>query len=97
MLSKDLDTSVFGATMLNLLSDSLSLDEIAEIELEDLAVLLQEKGRGRFSDPQKSAKTIKKEIGDSYRIVYTACIITKNTMKLRNLNTNEPLSLPLEN
>lgn len=50
--------------MLNLLSDSLSLDEIAEIELEDLAVLLQEKGRGRFSNPQDSAKTIKKEIGD---------------------------------
>ena len=61
-LSKELDTSVFGATMLDLLSDALTLDEMAEMELEDLANLLQEKGRGRFSDPQKLAKTIKKAI-----------------------------------
>lgn len=67
-LSKELDTSVFGATMLDLLSDALTLDEMAEMELEDLANLLQEKGRGRFSDPQKLAKTIKKAIRDSYRL-----------------------------
>ena len=67
-LSKKLDTSVFDAAMLNLLSDSLSLDEIAKMELEDLAALLQEKGRRRFSDPQKLAKTIKKNIRDSYRL-----------------------------
>ena len=60
-LSKELDTSVFGATMLDLLSDALTLDEMAEMELEDLANLLQEKGRGRF-------KTIKKAIRDSYRL-----------------------------
>ncbi len=67
-LSKELDTSIFGATMLDILSDSLSLDDIAQIELEDLVALLQEKGRGRFSDPQKLAKTIKKSIRDSYRL-----------------------------
>ncbi len=67
-LSKELDTSVFGATMLDLLYDSLSLDEIAQMELEDLALLFQEKGRGRFSDPQKIAKMIKKAIRDSYRL-----------------------------
>lgn len=43
-LSKELDTSVFGATMMEILSDSLSLDEIAEMELESLATLLQKKG-----------------------------------------------------
>ena len=67
-LSKELDTSIFGATMLDLLSDALTLDEIAEMELEDLAALLREKGRSRFSDPQKLAKTIKKAIRDSYRL-----------------------------
>ena len=67
-LSKELDTSVFGNTVLDLLSDSLTLDEIAEMELENLATLLQEKGRGRFSDSQKIAKTIKKAIHDSYRL-----------------------------
>ncbi|MCU7207417.1 hypothetical protein [Turicibacter sp. GALT-G1] len=59
-LSKELDTSIFGATMPDLLSDSHSLDEITEIELEDLATLLQEKGRKHFSAPQKLAKMIKK-------------------------------------
>ena len=49
-LSKELNTSVFGTAMLGLLSDSLKLDEMAEMELEDLAALLQEKDRGRFSN-----------------------------------------------
>jgi transposase len=67
-LSKELDTSVFGATIMEILSDSLSLDEIAEMELESLAALLQKKGKGRFSDPEKLAKSIKKAICDSYRL-----------------------------
>ena len=35
-------TSVFGATLMDLLTDSLSLDEIAQMELEALAHLLQQ-------------------------------------------------------
>ncbi len=54
--------------MLELFSDSLSLDEIAEIELIDFTNLLQEIGRGRFSNPKKTAKTIKKAIRDSYHL-----------------------------
>lgn len=67
-LSKELNTSVFGATMMEILSDSLSLDEIVEMELESLATLLQKKGKGRFSDPEQLAKTIQKAIRDSYRL-----------------------------
>lgn len=67
-LTKEIDTSVFGSTMLELLSESLSLDEIAEMELIDLIAILQEKGRGRFADPEKLAKSIKKAIRDSYRL-----------------------------
>ncbi|WP_232482570.1 IS110 family transposase [Bacillus thuringiensis] len=67
-LSKELNTSVFGATMMEILSDSLSLDVIAEMDLEALATLLQKKGKGRFSDPEDLAKTIKKAIRDSYRL-----------------------------
>ncbi|WP_419836398.1 IS110 family transposase [Bacillus cereus] len=66
--TKELNTSVFGATMMEILSDSLSLDEIAEMDLEALATLLQKKGKGRFSDPEDLAKTIKKAIRDSYRL-----------------------------
>lgn len=67
-LSKELNTSVFGTTMMEILSDSLSLDEIVEMELESLATLLQKKGKGRFSDPEQLAKTIQKAIHDSYRL-----------------------------
>jgi transposase len=67
-LTRDVDTSVFGATMMDLLSDSLSLDEIASMEIDQLAGILQQKGRGRFSDPEKLAKAINKAARDSYRL-----------------------------
>jgi len=67
-LTKEVDTSVFGATMLDLLTDSLTLDEIADMPLEKLADILQERGRGRFSNPDKLAKSIAKAIRDSYRL-----------------------------
>lgn len=67
-LTKEVDTSIFGSTMMNLLTDSLSLDEIASMPLEELAALLQEKGRGRFSNPDKLAQSIAKAVRDSYRL-----------------------------
>lgn len=67
-LTKEVDTSVFGSTMMDLLTDSLSLDQIADMSLENLAALLQEKGRGRFSNPEKLAKSLAKAIRDSYRL-----------------------------
>lgn len=67
-LTKEIDTSIFGTTMMDLLTDSLSLDEIAAMSLEELAAFLQEKGRGRFSNPDKLAKSISKAIRDSYRL-----------------------------
>jgi len=67
-LSKEIDTSVFGATMMDLLTDSMSLEEIANMSLENLAAVLQEKGRGRFSNPEKLAKSLSKAIRDSYRL-----------------------------
>lgn len=67
-LSNEVDTSIFGPTMMKLFTDSLSLDDIANMELETLGSFLQEKGKGRFRDPEKLAKTIKKAIRDSYRL-----------------------------
>jgi transposase len=67
-LTKEIDTSVFGSTMMDLLTDSMSLDEIAAMPLENLAAFLQEKGRGRFSDPDKLAQSISKAIKGSYRL-----------------------------
>jgi transposase len=54
--------------MMDLLTDSMSLDEIAAMPLENLAAFLQEKGRGRFSDPDKLAQSISKAIKGSYRL-----------------------------
>jgi transposase len=67
-LTKEIDTSVFGSTMMDLLTDSMSLEDIANMSLEDLAATLQQKGRGRFSNPQKLAKSLSKAIRDSYRL-----------------------------
>lgn len=67
-LTKEIDTSIFGSTMMNLLTDSMTLEDIANISLEDLTAILQEKGRGRFSNPQKLAKALSKAVRDSYRL-----------------------------
>lgn len=67
-LTKEVDTSVFGAAMMDLLTDSLTLDDIAKMDLEELASILQHKGRGRFGDPLKLAESIAKAARDSYRL-----------------------------
>ena len=61
-------TSVFSATLMDLITEDMTLDTMADMPLEDFAILLQEKGRGRFKNPDKLAKTIKKSIRDSYRL-----------------------------
>lgn len=61
-------SSVFGATMLTLLTDDFSLDDLASMPLEELATLLQTLGRGNFKDPEKLANSIKKAIRNSYRL-----------------------------
>ncbi|MCI1858433.1 MAG: IS110 family transposase [Sporolactobacillus sp.] len=67
-LTQDIPTSVFSSSIMDILSDSLSLDEISQMNLEDLAERLNKAGKGRFSDPEKLAKAIQKAIHDSYRI-----------------------------
>lgn len=67
-LTQDIPTSVFSSSIMDILSDALSLDEISQMNLEDLAERLNKAGKGRFSDPEKLAKAIQKAIHDSYRI-----------------------------
>lgn len=61
-------TSIFGSTILSLLTDDYSLDDLALMPVEDFASLLQNLRKGRFKDPDKLAKTIKKAINGSYRL-----------------------------
>lgn len=67
---KELDgtTSVFSSTVMSLMTDDYSLDELAEMPLENFATLLQEKGKGRFKNPTGLAKAIQRAITMSYRL-----------------------------
>lgn len=67
-LTNEVDTSVFGSTMMELFAESFSLDDIANMELEELAEFLQKKGKGRFRNPEELAKSIQKALRDSYRL-----------------------------
>lgn len=53
---------------MDLLTESLSLGEIADMDVEDSAAILQQKGKGRFGAPERLAKSISKAIRDSYRL-----------------------------
>lgn len=64
----NVQTSVFGATMMSIVTDSKTIDEIAEMPIEKLIDYLQAKGHGRFSDPESLALAIKKAIRGSYRL-----------------------------
>lgn len=61
-------TSVFGATMMDLLIEDMTLDEIVNTPTEALADYLSHKGCGRFADPQGLAKDIQKAVRSSYRL-----------------------------
>ncbi|GMA70915.1 hypothetical protein GCM10025879_21630 [Leuconostoc litchii] len=49
-------TTVFSAAIMDLFTQDLSLDDLANLPLKDLAEWLQSKGRGRFKDPEGLAK-----------------------------------------
>lgn len=63
-----INTSIFGATMMSIITDSHTLDEIAQMPVEKLVEYLQEKGHGRFSDPEDLAKAIQRAVRGSYRL-----------------------------
>ena len=65
---KDESTSLFSATVISLMTEDFTLDELTELPLEDFCDLLQKKGRGRFKQPEKIAKAIQRAIKSSYRL-----------------------------
>ena len=71
-LEAELPTSVFGNTMMTVLSgEKYTLDEIAEMPLETLTQDLNQMSRGRFGDPEGIAKALKKAIRGSYQLSKT--------------------------
>lgn len=61
-------STVLSATLVTLMTEDYSLDELAEMPLEEFAGLIQKLGRSRFKDPEKVAKAIAKAIRTSYRL-----------------------------
>jgi transposase len=57
----------FGATSCAVLEE-FSCEELAQRSLDDLATYVQDKGHGRFADPQDVAASLQRAARDSYRL-----------------------------
>jgi hypothetical protein len=57
-------SNTFGKASTAVITDFLSVDEIADMDIEDLVNFICKKGKNRFSDPGKVAqKLFKKPLG----------------------------------
>ncbi len=70
-LAQNPDFKNTSATMLNLVSDFESVDDLANVPLEHLTAYIEKSGRGRFSDPEAVAKQIQTAARGSYRLPKT--------------------------
>ncbi len=68
VISDELNTSIFGSTMMSLLTEDMTTDDLLNLSITDLADYLNEHGRGRFANPEALAKTIQKAVRASYRL-----------------------------
>ena len=68
VVSDELNTSVFGSTMMSLLTEDMTTDDLLNISLADLTAYLTKHGRGRFANPEALAKAIQKAVRASYRL-----------------------------
>jgi transposase len=58
----------FGATALALTAGDLLPEQIADMPLEDLAVVINGAAKGRYADPQKVAEAVQKAARSAYRL-----------------------------
>jgi transposase len=61
-------SNTYGVTSAAVLTDFLSLDDIAYANIEDLVSFISEKGKNRFSNPKTTATLLQKAARDSYRL-----------------------------
>lgn len=66
--NEDLNTSIWSATIMRIMTENYSLEELASTPLEEFTDLIQKLGRGRFKTPEKLAKAIQAAIRGSYRL-----------------------------
>lgn len=58
----------FGKTSLAIINDFFSIDEIANLSLEDLVDFIVKQGKNRFDNPEQIAEAVKKAARESYRL-----------------------------
>lgn len=66
--TQEVDSSIFGHAIFELLLESWSLDDICQMDVKQFADFLRQKGRNRFADPECIAKSIQKAARSSYRL-----------------------------
>lgn len=66
--SENLTTSVFSNTLMTLMTEEYTLEELASKPLEKFITLIQELGRQHFKNPEKLAKAIQSAIRNSYQL-----------------------------
>ena len=70
-LAQDGDIANSSATTLALMERFATVDELAYADLDDLTTFIQTTGRGRFTDPEATAKTVQAAARGSYRLPRT--------------------------
>ena len=63
----------YGATSAAVLTEFLSVEDIASTPLADLTAFVNNKGRGRFSEPEATAKLLQQAAQNSYRLDKCLC------------------------
>lgn len=64
-------SNTFGATSLAVICDFLTVDDIANTPLSDLADFVNQKSKGKFTDPEAIAAALNKAARSSYRVSKT--------------------------
>ena len=63
----------FGATATAVLTEFLSTEDIVSMPLSELTTFVNQKGHGRFADPQATAKLLQQAAQNSYRLDKCLC------------------------
>lgn len=61
-------SNTFGKTSLAVITDFLSVDEIAAMPIEKLVEFIIQQGKNRFREPEKIAETVRQAATESYRL-----------------------------
>jgi hypothetical protein len=61
-------SDTFGKTSLAVITDFLSVDEVAAMPIEELVNFIIKQGKNRFKEPEKIAEAVNKAARESYRI-----------------------------